>query len=180
MKADTNHGCHERIMLFSVDFQQMQTVVIQDSVIDTFGSCALLIDLFIGIRSVGHICVNADVPFEFSFYDSPVSRRRTVLPAFGCMLFPVRTAPHQAASGFVKTIRDHSFAGGTDRRPIFIDGNVIVDRFGMSASIIKVNKCPYVSFPEQSVSRQVVHGGVETYILYGKGRHVLFQLMEGD
>ena len=180
METNAYHGCHKRIMFLSVDFQPVQAVVVQDSVIDTFSSCALFINLFIGIRATGDISVKADIPFWSGFDDPPIFGRRTVMSASGCMIFSVGAPPHQASPGFVKTVRDHTFTSGTDRRSIFIDSNVIVDCFRMAAPIIEVNKCPYFSFPEQGVSRQVVHGGIEAHILYGKGRHVFFQLMKSN
>ena len=36
MDADSNHGCHERIMLLCVYEHAVQAVIIEDAVIDTF------------------------------------------------------------------------------------------------------------------------------------------------
>lgn len=45
MDADTDHGCHERIMLLCVYEHAVQAVIIEDAVVDTFRGGTLVIDL---------------------------------------------------------------------------------------------------------------------------------------
>ena len=44
MDADSNHGCHERIMLLRVYEHTVQSVIIEDAVVDTFRGGALIIN----------------------------------------------------------------------------------------------------------------------------------------
>lgn len=41
MDADADHSCHKRIMLFRVYEHAVQTVIIEDAVVDTFRGSAL-------------------------------------------------------------------------------------------------------------------------------------------
>ncbi len=57
MDADSNHGCHERIMLLCVYEHTVQSVIIEDAVVDTFRGGALIINLLISICAAGgHRC----------------------------------------------------------------------------------------------------------------------------
>ncbi len=53
MDADSNHGCHERIMLLCVYEHTVQSVIIEDAVVDTFRGGALIINLLISICAAG-------------------------------------------------------------------------------------------------------------------------------
>lgn len=64
MDADANHGCYERIILLRVYEHTMQTVIIENAVVDAFRGYALVIDLLIGIRAMGDTNVTPDIPFE--------------------------------------------------------------------------------------------------------------------
>ena len=55
-----------------------------------------------------------------------------------------------------------------------------MDCFGMSAFTVEVNQGAYVPIFEKPVSGKVVHSRIEAHILYGKARHMFFQLMESD
>lgn len=69
MLADADHGCHERVMLFRMDFQPVQAIIIEDPVIDAFRCGTQFINLYIGIRAMGDIRVKTDIPFRPGFYD---------------------------------------------------------------------------------------------------------------
>ena len=56
MDADSDHGRHERIMLFCMNEHMMQAVIIEDAVVDTFRGGALFIDFLISISTTGEIC----------------------------------------------------------------------------------------------------------------------------
>lgn len=49
MDADADHGCQERIMLLCMYEHAVQAVVIENAVVDTFGSGALFVDFLISI-----------------------------------------------------------------------------------------------------------------------------------
>ena len=123
----------------------MQAIIIQYPVIDSLGCSTLAVNFLVGIRSARHICIKPDVPFWPGLYDTTIFGRRTVMCTFGGMVFPIRTSPHKASSGFVITVREHTLSSGTDRNPILVDCNVIVDGPGMATFIIEVNKSPYFS-----------------------------------
>lgn len=55
MEADADHGRHEGIMLLRVYKHAMQTVIVQDTVIDTFRCGTLFIYFFIGL------CTSRDI-----------------------------------------------------------------------------------------------------------------------
>ena len=57
MDADSNHGCHERIMLLCVYEHAVQAVIIEDAVIDTFRGGALIINFLISICAAGNVGV---------------------------------------------------------------------------------------------------------------------------
>ena len=108
MDADSNHGCHERIMLLCVYEHAVQTVIIEDAVVDAFCGGALVIDLLISIRAAGDIGVKPDIPFGPGLDDSPIFGIRAGVFTFGTMFFPVGAAPHEVTAGFVITIRLHA------------------------------------------------------------------------
>ena len=108
MDADANHGCHERIMLLCMYEHAVQTVIIEDAVVNTFRGGALLIDLLISICAAGDIRVEADIPFGPCLDDSSIFGIRAVVSAFGAVLFPIRAAPHEVAAGPVIPIGLHA------------------------------------------------------------------------
>lgn len=55
MNADANHGRHERIMLLRVYKHAVQTIIIQDTVVDAFRCGSLLIYFLISFRTPGDI-----------------------------------------------------------------------------------------------------------------------------
>ena len=108
MDADANHGCHERIMLLRVYEHTVQSVIIEDAVVDTLRGGALFIDFLIGIRAAGDIGVKPDVPFRPCLDDPSVSGIRAAVFAFGTVLLPIGAAPHEVTAGSVITVRFHA------------------------------------------------------------------------
>ena len=51
MDADADYGCKERIVLFSVNHEPMQTIIIENPVVDSFSSGSLVIDFLISFRT---------------------------------------------------------------------------------------------------------------------------------
>ena len=107
MDADTNHGCHERIMPFCVYEHAVQAVIIEDAVVDTFRGGALLIDFFISICATGDIGVKPDIPVGPGLDDPPIFGIRAGVFTFGAVFFPIGAAPHEVTAGFVVAIGFH-------------------------------------------------------------------------
>lgn len=72
MDADADHGSKERIVTFSVNHEAMQTIIIENPVVDTFRSSSLVIDFFISIRTTRHICIKTNIPIGSRFYNSAI------------------------------------------------------------------------------------------------------------
>ena len=100
------------------------------------------------------------------------------------MVFSIRAAPHLASDvpfgAVIVSVWDHRKPGSADRSAVFINADVIMDCFGMSAFAVEVNQGAYIPGLEKPVSGQVVHSGIEAHILYGKTGHMFFQLMESN
>ena len=100
------------------------------------------------------------------------------------MIFSIRAAPHLASNvpfGIVIiSVRDHRKSGSADRSAVLINADVVMDCFGMSAFAVEINQGAYIPGLEKPVRGKVVHSRIEAHILYGKTRHMFFQLMESD
>ena len=59
------------------------------------------------------------------------------------MVFSIRTAPHLATNmpfgAVIVSVWDHRNSGSADRSAVFINADVIMDCFGMSAFAVEVN-----------------------------------------
>ena len=101
MDADTDHGCHERIMLLCMYEHAVQAVIIKDAVVDTFRGGALFIDFLISIGTTGESRVKPDIPFRPGLDDPSVFGIRAAVFTFGTVRFPIGAAPHEITGGFV-------------------------------------------------------------------------------
>ena len=108
MDADSNHGCHERIMLLCVYEHTVQSVIIEDAVVDPFCGGALVIDLLISICAAGDIGVKPDIPFGPGLDNSPIFGISAGVFTFGTVFFPIGAAPHEVTAGTVITVRLHA------------------------------------------------------------------------
>ena len=104
MDADSNHSCHERIMLFCKDHHAVQAVIIEYPVVDPFRCRALVIDFFVGIRAAGDIRIQTDIPFRAGFDDPSIFGRSAAVPVFGTMISPEGALSHEVTAGFVITV----------------------------------------------------------------------------
>lgn len=184
MKTYSDHGCHERIMFFSVYHKSVQTIIIQDTVVDTFRCGMLVVYFFISFSTSRDVCVQPDVPLRPGFDNPSIFGRGAAGFAFGFVVFSIRTAPHLVSNvpfgTKIISVRDHRKPGSTDRSAIFINTDVIMDRFGMPIFRVEINQGTYIPFFEELVSGEVVHSGIKAHILYRKGRHMFFQLVVGN
>lgn len=100
------------------------------------------------------------------------------------MIFSIRAAPHLASNvpfgTVIISVRDHRKSSSADRSAVLINADVVMDCFGMSAFAVEINQGAYIPGLEKPVSGKVVHSRIEAHILYGKTRHMFFQLMESD
>ena len=108
MDADADHGRHERIMLLRMYEHTVQSVIIEDAVVDAFRGGALFIDLLIGICAAGDIRVEPDIPFGPGLDDPPIFGIRAAVFAFGAVLLPIGASPHKITAGFVIPIGPHA------------------------------------------------------------------------
>ena len=108
MDIDANHGCHERIMLLCVYEHTVQSVIIEDAVVDTFRGGALIINLLISICAAGDVGVKPDIPFGPGLDDSPIFGIRAAIFTFGTVLFLIGAASHEVTAGFVINIGLHA------------------------------------------------------------------------
>ena len=108
MDADPDHGCHERIMLLCVYEHTVQSVIIEDAVVDAFRGGALIINLLISICAAGDVGVKPDIPFGPGLDDSPIFGIGAGVFTFGTVIFPIGAAPHEVTAGFVITVRLHA------------------------------------------------------------------------
>lgn len=160
MDADTDHGGHERVMLFCMDHKAVQAIIIQDPVVDPFRCRTLVINLFIGFCPAWDIRIQTDIPFGPGLDDPAIFGRGTAVPAFGTMIFPKRAPPHEVAAGFVISVWDHTESLLTDGCSVPVNGYRIRDRLRPPAFIVKVNKRPDLPVFQEAVGWMVVHGGV--------------------
>lgn len=171
MKTYSDHGCHEGIMLSSVYHEPVQTIIIQDTVVDTFRCGTLLIYIFISISTPRDVCVEPDVPFRHGFDNTPIFRRGAAASAFCFVVFSIRTAPHLASNvpfgAVLISVWGHRNSARADRSAVFINTDVIMDCFGMAVFAVKVNQGTYITELEKPVSGKVVHSRIEAHILYG-------------
>ena len=106
--ADADHGCHERIMLLCMYEHAVQSIIIEDAVVDTFRGGALIINVLIRICAAGDIGVKPDIPFGPGLYDSPIFGTGAGVFTFGTVFFPIGAAPHEITAGSVIAIRFHA------------------------------------------------------------------------
>lgn len=161
MNADANHGRHERIMLLRVYKHAVQTIIIQDTVIDTFCCGTLLIYIFIGLCTSRDIRIEPDVPLGSGLNDASIFGRGAAAFTFGLMVFSIRTAPHLASNvpfgAVIISVWDHKEPSSADRSAVFINADVVMDRFGMSAFAVEVDQGTYIPNFEETVSGKIVH-----------------------
>ena len=108
MDADADHGRHAGIMFLRVYEHTVQAVIIEDAVVDAFRGGTLFIDILISICAAGDIRVEPDIPFGPGLDDSPVFGIRAAVFAFGTVIFPIGTAPHEVTAGIVIAIGLHA------------------------------------------------------------------------
>lgn len=180
MKAYSDHDCHERVMFSGMDEHAVQPVIVEDTVIDTFRGGALVIDLFISVRATRDFGVKPDVPFGVGLDDHPVPGICAAVFAFGAVVFAIRAAPDEVPTGFVITVWSHAQFFLTERSSVFVNGDGVRDGFRPPAFIIQVDKSPDLFSFQQTVSRVIIHGGVQAHVFNGNSRHMFFQFMESD
>ena len=108
MDADADHGCHERIMLLCVYEHTVQSIIIEDAVVDTFRGGALIINVLISTCAAGDIGVKPDIPFRPGLDDPPIFGTGAGVFTFGTVLFPIGAAPHEITAGSVIAVRFHA------------------------------------------------------------------------
>lgn len=165
-------------MFFAVDHHAVQSIIIEDSVVDTFRCRTLVIDLFISVRTAGNRCVKPDVPIRFCLNDTSILRRRAAVFAFDSVVFSKGAAPHKIVLRSVIAIGEHAEPFLTDGRAVFIDLDGIRNRFWTAAVMVKIDKSPDIAVLKQRVGRKIIHSGIKAHVCDCKGGHMFFQFME--
>lgn len=142
MDADTDHGGHERVMLFCMDHKPVQAITVQDSVVDPFRCRTLVINLFIGFCPTWDIGVQTDIPFGSGLDDPAIFGRRTAVFTFGAMVFSETAPPHEVATGAVIAVGNHAQPLLTDGGSVPVNGYRVRDRLRPPAFVVKVDKSP--------------------------------------
>lgn len=90
----SNHG-EEAKTFFAMDMHRMQFVVIENSIIYTLWTCAVVIYLFICFRTTWDWRIQAQIPLGFSINTTPVGWGGAVGFAVACFFFAAgnRTTP---------------------------------------------------------------------------------------
>lgn len=109
MDADTNDHGEEGIPFPGMDAHIMQMIVVKDTVIYPFAGSAVIVNLFIFIRTARNGRIKTDIPFRFCVNAPAIRGRRTFLftaagirfaagkgaaPFAGMLLFTVAPVDH--------------------------------------------------------------------------------------
>ena len=72
MDADADYGSKKRIVTFSVNHEALQTIIIENPVVDVFRRGSLVIDFFISCCDTWYIRIKTNIPIWSCFYDSAI------------------------------------------------------------------------------------------------------------
>ena len=111
IQMNINAGYHGKkgVSFLSVNSHVMQMIMIENSIVNTFWTCPVVIRFFIFFRSSWYRRIQTDIPVRFSIYATPVGWRGAVIFAGTAALFTTgkRTTPlNTAASGTVTPINN--------------------------------------------------------------------------
>ena len=166
MKVNSGNHCKERITLSGMYPHIMQMVVIEDPVIDPFGSSTLVIDHFVLFRPPCNRSVKSDIPGGFGVDTPSVRGIGTALAGRTFLLFATggRATPFAAAATGAESPVEHAESGLTDGCAIRINADMSGNCFRSSAIGIEVDKRPNIPGFAKVVSRIVVMSRVQTKV----------------
>ena len=180
MDTDADDYGYEGIMLFGVYPHGMQSVIIQNAVVDSFCAGTVFVDFFPLFGSPWNRCIKAGVPVGLHMYSPSVRRFGTNARAGVNPSHDVGAAVLGAMLAFVIAPADHPVSGLTDGSAILVGGDLV--RYGLRppAGCIQVDKGLDVPFVQKLICRIVVIGGIQTKRLDGKIRSERPELAQCD
>ena len=124
----------------------MQSIIVQNTVIDPFGTSAVPVDLPIESGSTGDWRVQPDIPVWFGVDDPAIRRVRA------------------GTGAGVASAEYHAAAGLTDRGAVGIDLQLCRQGSRTSAILVEVNKRPDLIMEKKLISRVIVMSGIKTEV----------------
>ena len=140
MDAYADDHAHEGIMLFGVYPHGMKSVIIQNTVVDSFCAGTVFVDFLPLFGSPWDRCVEAGVPAGLHMYGSSIRRFGTDARAGIDLSHDVGATVLGAVLAFVIAPADHPVSGLADGSAILVGGDLV--RYGLRppAGCIQVDK----------------------------------------
>jgi len=142
----------------------MQSIIVQDTVIDPLGTGAVPVDLPIKGGSAGNRRVQPDIPVWFGVDDPAIRRVRAGTGAGIASTDSDGAAPFRSAAGPAIAPEYHAAAGLTDRGAVGIDLQLCRQGSRTSAILVEVNKRPDLIMEKKLISRVIVMSGIKTEV----------------
>ena len=123
MDVDTGNNRKKWITLFTMYPHIMQMIVIEDPIVYSLRTCAVIVNLFILCCAARYWSIKADIPIRFGIDASAIRGVGTGIFAGTAVHFPTgwRTMPFAAVSVGVISPIDHPKTGRTQRGTILIN-----------------------------------------------------------
>ena len=170
MDTDADDHGHEGIMLFGVYPHGMKSVIIQNTVVDSFCAGTVFVDFLPLFGSPWDRCVEAEVPVGLHMYGSSIGRLGADAWAGINLSHDVGAAVLGAMLASVIAPADHSVSGLADGSAVLVGGDPV--RYGLRppAGCVQVDKGQDAPFVQELICRVVVVGGIQTKRFDGKAR----------
>ena len=142
----------------------MQSIIVQNTVIDPLGTGAVLVDLPIESSSAGNWRVQPDIPVGFGVDDPAIRRVRAGTGAGIASADSNRAAPFRSVAAPAIAPEYHAAAGLTDRSAIGVDFLFFLKGSRTSAVLVEVNQRPDLIMEKKLISRVIVMSGIKTEV----------------
>lgn len=160
----------------------MQMIVVQDTIIYPFAGSAVIVNLFIFIRTARNRRIKTDVPFRFRVNAPAIGGRGTFPFAGAGIRFAAgkRTAPFAGVFLFTVAPVDHAEACHAQWDAVRINGYGVRDGTRSAPVRVQVDKRADIPFLAKPISGIVVMSGVQTEIFDRDVRVKRFKFPERD
>jgi len=74
MYTQGDDRCNEGIALNSMKDHPVKSIIVEDAIVDPFGTSSLSVYLFVLLRASGYGCIESDVPFRFCIDNTAICR----------------------------------------------------------------------------------------------------------
>ena len=75
MDTQGDDCCNEGITLYRMNHHPVKSIIVEDAIVDSFGTSSLSVYLFVLLRASGYGCIESDVPFRFCIDNTAICRR---------------------------------------------------------------------------------------------------------